>query len=232
MQLFQYQTGYRYNSDSLLLYDFVATCKPKGQVLDIGSGCGILGLLIKRDFPHVQMSSIDVQQEHFELTCKNATHNHLDILPICADVLEYDFTSKFECIISNPPFYHKSSLKSEDAILSKSRYADALPFELLAKKVAKILKFRGSFIFCYDAKQLDMLLCSLVQNSLKPTCMRFVHTKKSKDASLVLIEAKKDSKSLLKVLAPLYMYDDAHELTQEVAEIYKKSKTKSEICQV
>ena len=225
LYLFQYEEGYRYNSDSLVLYDFISKLAPKGRVLDVGSGSGIVGLLLKRDFPKVDLTQIDVQPLHVELTCKSAKHNNLDSEVLHADIMEYKFEKKFDFIVTNPPFYHEGSQKSENEALKVSRYADVLPFEELCQSVSRNLKPRGSFVFCYDAKQLDVLLNILIQNKFKVNHIRFVHTKESKDASLVLIHAKKSSKSLCKILPPVYMD------SKEVENIYKNTKTQSLLCQ-
>lgn len=232
MQLFQYENGYRYNSDSLLLYDFICSFNPKGNVLDIGSGSGVLGLLIKRDCPTINLEQIEVQESHYALTCKNAQHNMIDSNVICADFLNYRFISSFDFIISNPPFYHSGAQKSENESLKISRHSDALPLESFLKKVASLLEFRGSFIFCYDAKQIDILIASLLKFNLKPNNIKFIHTKRGKDASIVLIHAKKGSKSLCNVLAPLVIYDENGNLVQEVVDIYEKSKTESLVWQI
>ncbi|WP_024954597.1 tRNA1(Val) (adenine(37)-N6)-methyltransferase [Sulfurospirillum arcachonense] len=221
LYLFQYKEGYRYNSDSLLLYDFIIKLKPNGSVLDVGSGSGILGLLIKRDFPHIELSQIDVQDTHVSLTSKSAQHNSLDTEVFLGDIRTHAFDKKFDMIISNPPFYHTGTQKSENESLKISRHSDALPFEELVKAVSSNLKPRGAFVFCYDAKQIDTLMAILFQSKFKVNDLRFVHTKETNDASLVLIHAKKSSKSLCKILPPLYMG------SKEVKSIYDKSKTKS-----
>jgi len=221
LHLFQYEDGYRYNSDSLILYDFISNLNPKGKVLDIGSGCGIVGLLLKRDFTEICLNQIDIQPLHVELTKKNADKNSLDSKVLHVDILNHNFEEKFDMIVTNPPFYNKGSQKSENEALRVSRYADILPFEKLCKSVSSIVSPRGSFIFCYDAKQLDFLLSSLLSYKFKVNEMRFVHTKTSKEASLVLIHAKKSSKSLCKILPPLYMD------SIDMQDIYENTKTKS-----
>lgn len=225
LYLFQYTDGYRYNSDSLLLYDFTCKLEPHGNVLDVGSGSGIIGLLLKRDFPKIFLTQVDVQEEHKLLTCKSAAYNKLESEILCEDIRNCSFGKKFDFIISNPPFYHEGAQKSENKSLKISRHSDALPFDELAKAVSSNLKPRGSFIFCYDAKQIDTILSILIKYKLKVNSMRFVYTKKDNDASLVLIYARKSSKSLCKVLPALYMKSD------EVEKIYKKSNTKSLIWQ-
>lgn len=221
LYLFQYKDGYRYNSDSLVLYDFISKLQPNGNVLDVGSGSGILGLLLKRDFSTISLTQIEVQKRHQLLTSKSAEYNKLESEVICADIREYNFDKKFDFIVSNPPFYHKGTQKSENDSLKISRHSDSLPFEELTKTISSKLKPRGSFVFCYDAKQIDTLLSILMQHKLKVNTMRLVYTKEENDASLVLIYARKSSKSLCRILPPLYMN------SKEVEKIYLNSKTKS-----
>jgi len=226
LYLFQYEDGYRYNSDSLLLYDFTYKLKPSGNVLDVGSGSGIVGLLLKRDFSDISLTQVEVQEKHKILTCKSAEHNKLKSEIICADIRDCLFDKKFDFIVSNPPFYHHGTQKSENESLKISRHSDALPFEELTKAVSSNLKPRGSFVFCYDAKQIDTILSILMMYKLKVNSMRFVYTKEDNDASLVLIYARKSSKSLCKILPSLYMN------SEEIEKIYKKSNTKSLLWQI
>lgn len=221
------ERGYRYNSDSLLLYDFISSFNPKGQVLDVGCGCGILGLLLKRDFPALDLCLLDIQEQNCTLTRANAQENGLTCKAIeCGDFLETSFEQKFDFIISNPPFYHKGTVKSEESSLSLSRHNSALPFEKFAQKVTKTLNNRGYFIFCYDAKQFDVVAHALMENGLKIEDVLFVHVKEDKEASLVLIRARKSSKSLCKIHPPLFMYQNDI-IAPKVQAIYDKSKTKS-----
>lgn len=221
LYLFQYKDGYRYNSDSLLLYDFISRLNPNGNVLDVGSGSGILGLLLKRDFSSISLTQIEVQKSHEILTCKSSEYNNLESKVICADFREYSFEEKFDFIVSNPPFYHEGSQKSENESLKISRYSDALPFDEFTKVVSSNLKPRGSFVFCYDAKQIDTLFAILLKYKLKINSIRLVYTKENSDATLVLVYARKSSKSLCRVLPSLYMN------SEEVENIYKNTKTKS-----
>lgn len=224
LYLFQYKDGYKYNSDSLVLYDFISSLNPKGLVLDVGSGSGIVGLLLKRAFSKIILTQVDIQSLHVDLTRKSAKQNELDSEVLHVDIRQYKFKEKFDFIVTNPPFYDKGSQKSENEALKISKYSDALPFEELCSTVSNNLKQKGSFIFCYDAKQIDILLSELLKNKFKVNHLRFVHTKQNKEASLVLIHAKKSSKSLCKILPPLYMD------SKEVENIYKNTKTKSLIC--
>ncbi len=227
MTIKQYTNNYRYNSDTLFLYNFISKQNIKGSILDVGSGCGVLGLLIKRDFSNIDLTQIEIQEKYATLSKQNAEINNMKSDVICEDFLNYNFSDKFDFIISNPPFYHKGSLKSKNYSLYLSRHSDALVFDKFAKKAYKILNQKGSFIFCYDAKQTDLLFKSLFEAKFNVNEVQFVYVNREKDASLVMICAKRESKSLCRFLPPLILYEGNH-YTKETEDIYKKADTNSE----
>ncbi len=227
MILKQYKDSYRYNSDTIFLYNFISKHKLKGSVLDVGSGCGVLGLLLKRDFSHIDLWQIEIQEKFAKLSRQNAKINNLDSKVINGNFLDYSFEERFDYIISNPPFYHSGSLKSESNSLLMSRHSISLVFDEFAKKAYKILKPKGSLLFCYDAKQIDLLLKHLVDAKFKVNEIQFIHVNSQKSASLVMILARRESKSLCKILPPLVLYKNS-EYTDEIKEIFKKADTDSE----
>ena len=227
MKLFQKETGYRYNSDTLLLYDFISSFNPKGNLLDVGCGCGILALLLKRDFPHLQVNLLDIQEENCAIARANATQNNIEIDSFtCKNFLESSFEKPFDIIVSNPPFYHAGSVKSDDDHLTISRHSSYLPLDTFAKHASKWLVNKGYFIVCYDAKQSDALIVALMNAHLKIEDMRFVHTKADNDASLVLIRARKNSKTMCKVHPSLTVME-ASLYSLDVQAIFEKSQTRS-----
>ena len=205
IKLYQPKEGYCYNSDTMFLYDFISKFNIKGDVLEVGGGCGVLGLLIKRDFPKINLTVIEKQKIMFEFILKNLKENNLKAEVFNADFLEFDFDKRFDFVISNPPFYN-GTLKSDNEIKAVARYEDFLPMEEFFKKVNKVLKERGEFIFCYDAKRIDDII-SKMPKPLKITDIRFFHPKLNKNATLVLIRAKRHAKSLIKIYPPLIGFE-------------------------
>ena len=223
MLLYQPKKGYRYNSDTHFLYDFTYNFKPKGEVLDIGCGSGILGLLITRDFK-VNTTMIEREERAFRYATINQKTNQIDAKVIHSDFLDYESEKKFDMVVSNPPFYLDSVVKSTDSALKAARYASELPFDLMVKKINGMIKPHGEFIFCYDAKQLGKVLDVLQSYKFIPTHLRFVHPHVGKESNLVLVRAKKSSRSPLKIEAPLIIQEGAV-FSAEVQAIYKKSGT-------
>ncbi|MDR1007109.1 MAG: methyltransferase [Campylobacteraceae bacterium] len=230
MDFYQYKSGYRYTSDVMFLYNFARNLRPKGDVLDIGCGCGILGLLLKRDFPSVDLAMIDIQEEHLFLADKNINFNVLSAELILGDFAGYKFNKKFDFIVSNPPFYNKFTKKSEDKRLLISRYADFLPLKTLLNCVSQNLKQKGSFIFCYDARQIEDILAACESVRVKICDICFVHPKEDREALLVLIHAKKDSKSYAKIHPPIFVFEGEH-YTKKAKEIFKMADSRSVDCE-
>ena len=219
--LYQPEKGYRYNSDTLFLYDFISKANIRGSVLDLGSGSGILGILLAKRFPKIVLESIEKQEIFHKLTVKNSEINRVTNKNYNLDFLKSDFQNRYDFIVSNPPFYNSNVVKSENINLNIARYNTHLPIDPFFEKVSKALKPRGYFIFCYDSKQFQDLAISLKKYKLQIERVRFVYPSLKKDSSLIMVQARKNSKSDINFNPPLINFSD------EVEEIYKRADTYS-----
>ena len=229
MLLYQPETGYCYNSDSVFLADFINSFKPKGRILDVGAGCGIVGLLVARDNKRVELEAVEKQDAFVEYATINARVNKIEYKLHKGDFVELDDSIKYDYIISNPPFYHDGASKSDNDMLFNARYNVNLPLKDFFKKVSRILKPHSHFIFCYDASQFGLICAELDKVKLRVVDVQFVHPKIDKKASLVMIHARNGSSSLMKVWGPLISFDGA-EFSAKVQAIYKKASTQSIKC--
>ncbi|AXX87555.1 tRNA1(Val) (adenine(37)-N6)-methyltransferase [Malaciobacter marinus] len=231
MLLYQPKDGYCYNSDTHFLYDFIIRNLNQfkninGEILDIGSGSGILGLLVARDNPKLSLNQSEIQEEFQFLSQINSKCNKIEAKMYKGSFLQLEFDKKFDICISNPPFYHSNVIKSENENLKIARYNDSMPLEDFISKTNRVLKPKGKFFFCYDVKQINEILLLLKKYKFNVESMQFVHPKKDKDATLVLVYARKDSKSLTKVLSAMTVFEK-DEFSKEVLKIYEKSLTHS-----
>lgn len=227
MVLYQPISGYCYNSDSIFLYHFISTFKPKGTLLDVGCGVGIISLLLSRDF-NITVSIIDKQQKMLDYALYNYEHNTQEVKHYLGDFTT-DFTTddRYDTIVSNPPFYDSGSTQSEDSHLNIARYAHHLPINEFVKRVKTFLKPKGWFIFCYDARHIEKLLYALKQNGINPEKIQFVHAKLEKESKLVMIAARNNSKSMTQILAPLIVMNEDSSYTSKAEEIFNKANTTS-----
>ena len=244
MKIFQLKDGYRYNSDSLFLWDFArknCSFKASQSLLDVGCGCGILGLLLARDF-NCALSCIDIQPQNCELAQINAGANDIKASIICADFFKdwesrnsgipsnFDENSRipsqgfqksqgFERIICNPPFYDFGG-ENKNAHKNTSRNASSVDISAFASKCSKLLAPKGELVLCYDARLVDRLLQALLEAGLKPIKLAFLHSKPSKPANVVLVVAKKGAKSPLCVFGSLFACNENGAHTDFAKEVF------------
>ena len=253
LSLYQLQNGYCYNSDSLFLYAFIARFLKNGvSVVDIGAGCGILGLLCGRDFG-VNLTMIDIDSRNAKLCKKNADFNNINANIFCGNAIEMlessvDLiksridspnqnplqnlaTKKFDFIISNPPFYDDFSPPPRKNHLFLAKKSENLPFEKLAHIAKTALNKNGKFIFCYKSSALSGIFSALQKNGFNVSALQFVYPKKNarveskKNATLAMICAD-FSKKYLEVLPPIFNFVDT-EHSAEAREIFAFCKTQS-----
>ncbi len=229
--LYQPIDGYCYNSDTLALFSFIKENlkifkNNQGELLDIGSGSGILGILIAKEYPKLKLHSAEIQEEFIFLTKKNSQINGVISNIYEGDFQHLSFEKSFDMIVSNPPFYPSSVIQSDNKNLKRARYNDSLPLEFLIQKSAKILKDNGKFFFCYDVKLLDDIIFLSKKYGINIEALQFLHPKIDRKSTLVMVYGRKNSKSLLSILPPLIMFE-GEKFTKEMEEIYKMCNTYS-----
>ncbi|MBU0720183.1 methyltransferase [bacterium] len=229
MLLYQPQEGYCYNSDSVFLYDFIDSFSPKGKVLDVGAGCGVVGLLVARDNEKVELEAVEKQEAFVFYAKTNARVNKINYKMHECDFLQLDENVKYDYIISNPPFYHEGASRSENEMLFNARYNINLPLRDFFKKISRLLKPSSHFIFCYDASQFGLICAELDRVKLRVVDVQFVHPKIDKKASLVMLHVRNGSKSLMKVWPPFISFE-GKDFSAQAKEIYKKASTQSIKC--
>ncbi|SFV51775.1 tRNA (adenine37-N(6))-methyltransferase TrmN6 [hydrothermal vent metagenome] len=226
MFLYQPTSGYCYNSDSIFLYDFISLFKLKGTLLDVGCGVGIISLLLSRDFP-VKTTIIDKQKKMLDYAEHNYRLNSLEVESYLGDFIEFQTDERYDYIISNPPFYDERVQQSEDTHLNIARYAHHLPIEPFIRRVKTFLKPKGWFIFCYDAKQIDLLLYHLKLNGINPEKVQFVHSKIDRESKLVMIAARNNSKSMTQVLPPFVVFNEKSVYMPQAQKAFERADTNS-----
>jgi len=224
--LYQSPDGYCYNSDTIFLFDFISTFKLKGKVLDVGTGVGILPLLIGKYF-NVELWAVEKQEIMYKYAKKNSQINKIDINLLNVDFLDFQTDEKFDYVISNPPFYKVDKNKSKNRCISIARYEENLPIEEFVKKVSKIITPKGYFALCYDASYSDELLSILRKYKFQPEFVKFVHPKANSEANIVIIMSRRNSKSICKVLPPLIVFDSNNNYTKIAKEAFLKANTHS-----
>jgi tRNA1(Val) A37 N6-methylase TrmN6 len=221
---YQYKKGsYRYNSDSLFITDFASSFEPKGDVLDVGCGCGIIGILLSK-FHTINLHQIEIQKNMQYLTKQNNRLNNITSNLFCVDYTEFMTDKKFDLIVSNPPFFGDGAKETQDDSVNICKFNRYMPLEKFILKTKSLLRLKASFIFCYDAKQFQNICTIMHKQNFNIEAIRFVFPDKNKKAKLVMIKAKVDSKSAMQVLPPLFIFKKG-EFTKEAKDIQQRLNT-------
>ncbi len=213
----QPKRGYRYSVDSLLLAHF-ATIDNDDRILDIGCGCGIVGLIIlcrwQKNLQNV--TGLELQPELARLAERNAELNGFDRK---YTIRQGDLRSikslfaaeSFSRIVCNPPFYGSSSGRGNvDRQSLIARHQVCSSTSEISSAASYTVKNKGTVSLVFPAEGLFELLCSFEQAKLQPKRMRMVYSypEKNLSAKLVLVEAVKNGGPGLKILPPLYIYTE------------------------
>ena len=163
----QADTTMKVGTDAMLLGSLVSLSDQPSTVLDIGTGTGVLALMITQRSENAVVMALEIDEQ----ACREAEGNFKAsawsnrLASIEEDILEIEFDSKFDLIISNPPYY-ENSLLSENERTSRAKHAEFLPADLLLNKVEDILAENGSFWVIVQSENADSWIEIAEQNKL------------------------------------------------------------------
>lgn len=230
LNLYQCADGYCYNTDSLILAHFAKNfLKPNARVLDVGAGCGILGLLCAKEMP-LRLEFVELDSLNCALIAKNAQNTSFAKNAIIHNAnflsLHLQKQNCFDAIISNPPFYH-SNTKSPNERKARAKAQDCLPLDSMCKKAKSLLKPRGNLLLCYDARECEKVFSALNVAGFHIQHLRLIHPLANRPASLLVLNAKVDYKGNCEILPPLFTHNSPHQQdnTNELKEIYAWANT-------
>lgn len=216
----------RFSLDSMLLADFVDTKNSK-EIIDLGCGNAPIPLFLtlKTDS---KIIGIDIQEDVCDLATRSVKLNNLDnqIEIICnniKDIYKVVGANRFDIVTTNPPYfkYRKSSIINKNDYLTIARHEVLITLEEIVSEAKKLLIDGGYFYMVHRADRLSDILLSLKNERFGVKRIRFVYTKSNDDnALLVLIGARKNKPSDVKVLKPLYIYNEDKTYTDEVKKIF------------
>ena len=227
LKIIQRKDLFRFSLDSLLLADFTNINLRAKRIIDFGTGLGPIPLYLslKTKKPII---GIDIQDEVVELAKKSVKLNNLEnqITIYKRNILDayndYE-TNIFDVITVNPPFfkYHNDEFLNDLDTLTISRHEVYIDLEGIIISAKKMITNGGSLNFIHRANRLDEIVILLNKHGFVIKRMKFVYTKISKDAMMVLIDARANGKTGdIKIEKPLVIYDDSANYTDEVLKIF------------
>jgi len=211
IQLYQRKKGYRFSIDSVLLADFVRI-KRRGKLIDLGTGSGIIILLLALRYKNLEFHAVELQESLFEIAKENFMLNNVKVKLILGDVKsikEFYEPNSFDYVVTNPPF-HRVSIKeytNEEIEIAKSERKASL--EDFVKAAAYLLKSKGRLFIIVPSNRLSEAVLILDKYGLYIKRLRFIYPSIEDSATHFLVESLKDSKLGGEIVEkPLILYKE------------------------
>lgn len=228
LKIIQKKDGFCFGIDSVLLSDFAKDIKRGSKVIDLGTGTGILSILlcVKTDLDII--IGVELQEEMSEMAKRSSQLNNLQdkfkiINSDIKDLKDLLPQNEFDAIIMNPPYMELNTGKincNEKKLISRHEITASL--EDFIKVSRDLLKDKGCIYMVHRPNRL-IDVCSLLRKyKLEPKLLRLIYPKEESEANLFLIKAVKNGGKFLKVYKPLYIYKNNGEYTDEILKIYNK----------
>lgn len=232
-KIIQNRSGFCFGMDSVLLSDFAKEIKPHAKCVDLGTGTGILSVLLCAKTNLSEIFGVEIQEEVADMAKRSSLLNHLEdrFKVIHMDIKEIPHQeilekNSFDCVITNPPYKKMhTGRKSKDEIKLISRHEVAGNLKDFIKTAYYLLKDNGTLYMVHRPERLVDIIQTLRQERLEPKELRFVYPYKNEKPNLILIKAVKYAKEFLIVDKPLIVYEEDGNYTQEILEIYGKEKS-------
>ncbi|MCI8341941.1 MAG: tRNA1(Val) (adenine(37)-N6)-methyltransferase [Firmicutes bacterium] len=211
--------------DAVLLSDFAKAGKDE-VVLDLGTGTGIIPILMEAKTEGSHFYGIEIQEESVEMAQRSVKLNGLEnkISIIQSDIKEAETIfkpSSIDVITTNPPYMNcGGGIKNGYGPKAIARHEILISLEDIIKVSGRLLKFGGRFYMVHRPHRLADIICLLRQYKLEPKKLRFVQPYINKEPTMVLIEAVRSGKPMVKVLPTLVIYESEGKYTKEAIDIY------------
>ena len=228
LKIIQNKDGFCFGIDSVLLSDFAKDIRNNSAVLDLGTGTGIIGILLCAKTNLSKIYGIDIQKEVCDMANRSIKLNNLEdkfeiINTDIKDLKNIFEENTFDAIVSNPPYKKDNSgIKNESETKLISRHEITASLEDFISISSKLLKNNGSIYMVHRPERLSDLFYLLKKYNLEPKKLRLVQSYSDSKPKLILVKATKNAKSFLNIEEPLIIYNKDGSYTDEIYKIYGK----------
>ena len=210
-----------FGTDAFLLTGF-CRYREKDLVCDLGTGCGIIPLLMQRHRPPKKIWAVDIQPDAIEqLRLGIEKSGGRNIEPVCADLRELLMlpAGQFDLVTCNPPYKAANSgIQSADAQRQTARHETAGDIRDICAAASRLLQYHGRFCLCCRPERLADVICAMRENRIEPKRLRMVSKTPESSPWLFLLEGRKSAKPFLQIEPALFVRSGG-DMTAEAAQI-------------
>lgn len=225
LKIIQNREGFCFGVDAVLLANF-AQVKKGQRVIDLGTGTGIIPILIAGKTEAGEVIGVEIQGDVAEMAKRSAALNSIQDRVIIVNEDMKNAVSmfgkgSFDVVTANPPYKHAGSglLNPEDS-RAISRHEIKCTLEDVISAASSLLKNNGHFFMVHRPERIVDIVYLMRSYKLEPKTIRFIHPYPGKKPNLLLIEGLKGGRAFVKFMDPLYIYDGHGNYTAEINEIY------------
>lgn len=228
LKIIQNNTGFCFGIDSVILSNFAKEIKKGANVVDLGTGTGILGILLCGKTQLNTVTGIEIQEEVADMAKRSIKLNNLenkfkiiniDIKNIFKEKkLE---KNKFDVVIMNPPYKEMGTGMingNEKKLISRHEIKATLSDFI--ETASGLLKDKGELYMVHKPERLVDIIQKMRENKLEPKNLKIVYPRSDSEPSLILVKAVKGGKKFLKIERPLYIYNEDGDYTEDIKNIY------------
>lgn len=234
MKIIQNKNGFCFGIDSVLLSDFAKEIKNGAKCVDLGTGTGILGILLCAKTNLSQIIGIEIQEEVAEMANRSIILNNLEnkfkiininLKEIKNNKINYLEKNSFDYIITNPPYKKLNTGKiNENEKKLISRHEITANLGDFIEVANYLLKDKGTIFMVHRPERLADIIEKMRKEKIEPKEIKFVYPKVNEEPNLILIKGVKNAKPFLKINKPLYIYNEDGSYTDEILKIYNKKR--------
>lgn len=233
-RLIQNPEVFCFGIDAILLAHFAKVSNAKQKVLDIGTGTGIIPIVMHAIYGKGTFTGIDIQESMIEMASRSVKLNEIeeDVTMKVVDIKccrEHFKAGQFDIITCNPPYMKgHAGLKNEHPSKTIARHEVACTLEDIISGAGYMLKYGGKLCMIHRPHRLVDIFTAMRNNKIEPKLMRMVYPKVGKEPTMVLVEGVKNGNPELRVQTPLYVYNEDGTYTDEINQIYGKKGRQAE----
>ena len=224
--IFQDDEAFLFSLDSVILANFVSIRLTDKNIVDLCSGNAPIPMLLSFR-TKANILGVELQKDIYDLGYESIISNKMDkqisfVNCDIKDLLDVGYEGKYDVVTCNPPYfkYKEGSLINQNKNKMIARHEVCTNLEEVIKISSYILKTNGTMALVHRPERLMEILFLMRKYNIEPKKMRFVYPKEDRDANMVLIEGSKNGKIGLRMLAPLIIYNNNGDYTEEVRKMF------------
>ncbi len=224
-QIIQNPSKFCFGMDAVLLSGF-AKVKEGERALDLGTGTGIIPILLRGKTKGRDFTGLEIQEESADMARRSVALNDLtdSVSIVSGDIKEAASlfgAASFDVVTCNPPYMtDRHGLQNPELPKAIARHEILCSFEDVAREAAKVLRPGGRFYLVHRPFRLAEIIMTLGRYRLEPKRMRLVYPYVDRDPNMVLLEASRGGRSGMTVEKPLIVYKEPGVYMDEIYEIY------------